>query len=256
VLFAYAVCAQQHSTVPSFEVASVKVAPPFTPGVERGCSKADPAVFRCNGTPLKMLLMLAYGLSWAQHREYQLQGPGWLDTEAYDVAAKMPAGESTARIPAMLQTLLAERFQIKLHKESRMMPAYELNVAKGGAKLQPVDASKLPAKGRPGAAGVLAMSGKAGGIQVAKGNVTMEDLTNYLAGQFERPVLDNTGLKGTYAIDLSYVTEEKSGPDGGAAMPVGTLPQVLQDLGLKLDSKKTPVEVTVIDSANKIPTKN
>ena len=84
----------------------------------------------------------------------------------------------------------------------------------------------------------------------------MEQLTNYLTGQFDRPVLDNTGLKGTYEIDLSYMPEERSGSDGGATMPVATLPQALQDLGLKLDPKRAPVEVIVIDSANKVPTKN
>jgi uncharacterized protein (TIGR03435 family) len=267
ILFACTVCAQQSSAPPAFEVASVKVAPPFTPGASpaRGCSKADPALFRCNGITLKMLLMLANDMSWQQQRSYQIQGPDWLDTESYDVMAKVPQGEPAARIPAMLLTLLTERFRMKTHKESRILPAYELNVAKGGAKLKAVDVTKLPATleptGRPGAqrslnsmpAGVLAQSSQAGGIRLARGNVAMEQLTDYLTGQFARPVIDNTGLKGTYAIDLAYVPEEV---DSGAPMAVATLPQALQALGLRLDSKKAPIDVIVVDSANKIPTKN
>jgi uncharacterized protein (TIGR03435 family) len=268
LLLAYAVSAQQDTTPLAFEVASVKVARPFTPGAgaARGCSKANPAMVRCNGITLKMLLMWAYGMDWQQQRSYQIQGPDWIDSESYDVMAKLPEGVAGDKLPAMLQVLLAERFRLKLHKESHILPGYELSAAKGGAKLKQVDVAKLPGtlapgngKGRPTPLngmpnGVLAMSSRAGGVRVARGNVTMEQLTNYLTGQLNCPVFDGTGLKGTYGIDLSYVPDEMGGADASA--PVATLAQALQALGLKLDPKKAPVDVIVIDRANKVPTQN
>jgi len=263
-----ALAAQQNSTPLAFEVASVKISPPFTPGVTRGCGKPDAAMVRCNGITLKMLMMWAYGMSWQQQRSYQIQGPQWIDTEAYDVIAKVPEGVPADKIPAMLQALLAARFGVKLHKESRILPGYELSVAKGGPKLKEVDVTKLPGTMGPGNGrgtptpltsmpkGILAQSSKPGGIRVARGNINMEQLINYLTGQLNCPVSDSTGLKGTYEIDLNYVPEEMAATQSNDT-PVATLAQALQQtLGLKLEAKKTPVEVTVIDSAQKVPTGN
>lgn len=141
-LFAGCAWPQTVPNTPSFEVASVKAAAPFRPGdgVVRGCGKPDPAMVRCIGVPLRVLLMRAYDM-----KPFQIEGPEWMRSEPYDIIAKVPEGTPAGRIPAMLQTLLAERFAVKVHKETRVLPVYELSVAKGGAKLKEIDVGKLPA---------------------------------------------------------------------------------------------------------------
>jgi uncharacterized protein (TIGR03435 family) len=301
-LFACAAWAQQ-ALPPVFEVASVKVAEPFTPGigrgpgVMRGCGKPDPAMVHCNGVTLKTLVMRAYDV-----KTYQVQGPDWIGTESYDVMAKVPEGVPADKVPAMLQALLAERFGVKLHKETRILPAYELGVAKGGPKLKEIDTAKLPGMPEPGAgpsppegrrgppsvssmpAGAMMIMFNSNGARTFRGNMTMAQLTNYFTNSLDRPVFDNTGLKGTYEIELSYLADGTDGmglgmaggpgPEPGPAAaatggrgdaagpqdanaPIATLFQAVQQtLGLKLDPKKAPVDMIVVDSANKVPTDN
>lgn len=260
----------QDSTPPAFEVASVKISAPFTPGPGRGprvtpgCGKPDPAMVRCTYVTLEMLLMRAYDL-----KIYQIEGPAWIETERYDVMAKVPDGVPADKIPAMLQALLTERFAVKLHKETRSLPAYELSVAKGGPKLKEVDVSSGPVGG-------IGFGGGVNGSRSVRGNFTIDQLMNYFTRSLSRPVFDNTGLKGTYQIELTYLGDENDGmgrlfvpngpPDDGrgdagrqqdASAPIATLFQAVQQtLGLKLDSKKAPVEMIIIDSATKVPTEN
>jgi len=299
------VWAQQETAPPSFEVASVKVAAPFNPGMgpgpvmrARGCGKPDPALLRCNGASLRMLLMRAYDV-----KSYQIEGPAWINTETFDVMAKVPEGAPADQIPAMLQALLAERLGARVHKETRVLPAYELSIAKGGPKLKETDSAKLPSLPEPGSAlppppprgpgagppplgsmpaGAVMMMINSNGARMVRGNMTIEQLVNDLSNSLDRPVLDKTGLKGTYEIELSYLGDENDGigrmiasnpppprPDGGPGgrgdaqheqdvnTPTATLPQALQQtLGLKLEPKKSPIEMIVVDSANKVPTEN
>jgi uncharacterized protein (TIGR03435 family) len=120
--------AQTASPQPEFEVASVKVAGPFVGGdrVVRGCGKPIQAMVHCAGVPLRTLIMRAYNV-----KPFQIEGPASINTENYDVMAKVPDGTRADKIPAMLQALLAERFAVKLHKETRVLPVYELSIAKG-----------------------------------------------------------------------------------------------------------------------------
>ena len=294
--------AVQDSAPPSFEVASVKVAaPPNIPGggmfrarMARGCGTTDPALVRCTGATLKTLLVRAYGV-----KSYQVEGPEWINTETYDVMAKVPEGVSADKVPAMLQALLAERFGLKIHKETKPLPTYDLTIAKGGPKLKEVDVAKLPQMPEPGSApppppramgqrpissmpaGATMMMISMNGSRMIRGNMTLEQLAGHLTSSLDRPVFDKTDLKGTYEIELSYLGDENDGigrmmagmplppPSAGAAgrgdapreqdanAPIATLPQALQQsLGLKLEPKKAPTEVIVVDSANKVPTEN
>ena len=292
----------QDAAPPSFEVASVKVAnpPAMGPGmgpvrIARGCGKPDPALVRCTNTPLKTLLMRAYNV-----KGYQIDGPAWIASDGYDLMAKVPEGVPAEKIPAMLQALLAERFGVKIHKETRVLPAYELSVAKGGSKLKEVDVAKLPGMPEPGSAmpppppprgpgngppplsnmpvGAVMMMISPTGARMVRGNMTIDQLIGNLTSSLDRPVFDKTELNGTYEIELSYLGDENDGigrmiasippPDGGgggrgdgarqadANTPTATLPQALQALGLKLEPKKLPVDMIVVDSANKVPTEN
>jgi uncharacterized protein (TIGR03435 family) len=291
----------QDAAPPAFEVASVKVAAPppaMGPGmgpvrISRGCGKPDPAMVRCTNTPLKQLIVRAYGV-----KNYQVEGPGWIDSDGFDVMAKVPEGVAAEKVPAMLQAMLAERFGLKVHKETRTLPAFELSVAKGGPKLKEVDVAKLPGMPEPGApppprgpgngppavssmpAGAMMMMISPTGARMLRGNMSMDQLVGALTNNLSRPVFDKTELKGTYEIDLSYLGDENDGigrmiasmpppPDGGgggrggdgarqadANTPTATLPQALQALGLKIEAKKLPIDMIVVDSANKVPTEN
>jgi uncharacterized protein (TIGR03435 family) len=248
--------------------------------------KPDPAMVRCTNATLKMLLMRAYGV-----KNYQIQGPAWIESDGYDLMAKVPDGVPADKVPAMLQALLAERFGAKIHKETRILPAYELTVAKGGPKLREAETGKLPAMPEPGSgsgppplsslpAGAVMFMINANGSRMVRGNMTIEQLVNHLTTSLDRPVFDKTDLKGTYEIDLSYLGNESDGigkmfaangpppgPDPGgrgdpgrqadANTPIATVFQAVQEtLGLKLEAKKSPVETIVVDSANKVPTEN
>lgn len=292
--------AQQDAAPPEFEVASVKVAAPLSPGPGpgpmrmRGCGKPDPAMVRCTNANLKTLLMRAYNV-----KGYQIQGPAWIESDGYDVMAKVPDGVPADKVPAMLQALLAERFGVKIHKETRVLPAYELSVAKGGPKLKEVETAKLQALPEPGSAlpppprapgngppplssmpvGALMFMIHINGSRMVRGNITIEALVNHLTSTLNRPVFDKTDLKGTYEIELSYLGNETDGgpfaanilpipPDAGAGgrgdaprqpdanTPTATIFQAVQTLGLKLEAKKSPIEMILVDSANKVPTEN
>ena len=283
VFLALSVCAAW-AQAPAFEAASVKLAAPFTPGSgpdlvfgTRGCSKPDPAMVHCTNATLKMLLIRAYGA-----KGYQIQGPAWIGSDGYDIMAKVPEGVPADQVPAMLQALLAERFGVKIHKETRVLPAFELTVAKGGPKLKEVEIARLPAMPEPGSAVSLpaphlgsglwplssmpvgfAMTMSSGGLRIIRGNMTIEQLVNSLVSSLDRPVFDNTGLKGTYEIELSYLGDEIGGGRDDAPRqldanaPVATLFEAVQQtLGLKLEARKSPVEMIVVESANRVPTEN
>jgi uncharacterized protein (TIGR03435 family) len=296
----------QDTAAPSFEVASVKVAAPppaMGPGmgpvrIMRGCGKPDPAMVRCTNTPLKQLIVRAYGV-----KNYQVEGPGWIDSDGFDVMAKVPEGVPADKVPAMLQAMLAERFGLKIHKETRTLPAFELTVAKSGPKLKETDVAKLPGFPEPGSnappppppprgpgngppalsnmpAGAIMMMMSPTGARMLRGNMTMDQLVNSLTSSLSRPVFDKTDLKATYEIELSYLGDENDSvgrmmaslpppPDGGGAgrggdgahqadanVPTATLAQALQALGLKLEAKKLPIDMIVVDGANKVPTEN
>jgi len=230
-------------------------------------------------------------------KDYQIVGPAWIDSNGYNVMAKVPAGAPPAQVSAMLQALLEARFAVRLHKETRMLPAYDLTVAKDGPKLKEVDTAKLPALPEPGAppsppppgakrggprplsgmpAGTLTMGlSPQTGSRTVRGNLTIAKLIEVLDMALDRPVFDRTGLKGTYEIELSYLVDEtdpmiarmerlvgpmpslRTPPSQEANTPGANIFQALQQtLGLKLEGKKGPVEMIVIDRANKLPTEN
>src|SRR5262249_51818149 len=131
-LFALCACAAfAQQTGPSFEVASVKPGAGMSTGsggrgfmMVRGCSRPDPGTYRCNNATIKMLLTQAYSV-----KAFQIEGPGWLDSEMFDINAKLPEGlsneDATKQLPLMIQNLLAERFQVKLRKENKPLPVFE-----------------------------------------------------------------------------------------------------------------------------------
>jgi uncharacterized protein (TIGR03435 family) len=292
VLFACSAVIALAADGPKFEVASVRRAapPPDGAGVRDGArggpGTSDPSQVTYTSLRLKDLLLTAYGL-----KSYQISGPDWLDTERYDISAKIPMGATKEQFALMLQALLTERFKLTLHRETKDQPLYELVVAKNGPKLKPWvdDPSAPPPTPTPGAPpamgkdgfpivqpGHFAMMAGSGRLHIAASKLSLARLTDMLASQLGRPVVDKTGLIGEYDYTLEFSPAGLAGgilagppPPAplGAASPPSVNPASDQDalsllnalqeqLGLKLEQKKGPVDVLIIDHAEKIPTAN
>jgi uncharacterized protein (TIGR03435 family) len=293
---------------PTFEVASVKPAEPQSPGMIRirmsgGPGTPDPGQLTYTNVSLKNILMNAYAV-----KGYQLSGPKWLDSERFDIVAKIPMGATKEQFRLMLQNLLAERFKLTLHHETKELPMYALVVGKGGAKLkESVDddaaasgaaSSPPPPPGSDGAGPVRLRVGADGMPQLPPGmgkNGMMMMMTNgrlravgnrqpvaalteMLGNQLGYPVVDATGLKANYDFTLDFAPDGMNGPMGmmpppppphdgapGGGAPMASAPDMggptiftaLQEqLGLKLEQRKDPVDLLVIDRLEKVPTEN
>jgi uncharacterized protein (TIGR03435 family) len=229
----------------SFDVASIKPAQPPTPdgqgrifmrGPSGGPGTKDPGRISYPYMPLKQILMIAYDV-----KNYQITGPGWLDTERFDISATMPPDTTKEQFHVMLQNLLAERFKMTVHRETKELPMYSLIVNKGGPKMKEsapttavADTDGPPAPpplppgppkigpdgfpvlpnlnaGRPGMF-MMMMPGRA---RLNASQQTMQDLANRLTGQLNRPVTDNTGLTAKYDFILTYAPDPNEGPGRG-----------------------------------------
>jgi len=270
----------------TFDAASVKPAPPLKPDAQGrtilprpsgGPGTDDPARIRYPYMSLRMLLMTAYDV-----KTFQIAGPALLDTERFDISATMPPATTKEQFRTMLQNLLTERFKMTLHRETRELPMYALTVAKTGPKLKEsteapagdVDPATIPPPGKmgpdgfpilaipPGAPIVIFMiNGRARMIGQQK---TMPDLADRLTGALSRPVIDATALKGKYDFTLTYSPEGMNGPQPppseasvAEAEPLPDIFGAIQaQLGLKLEPKKGPVEMIVIDHIEKTPIEN
>jgi uncharacterized protein (TIGR03435 family) len=277
----------------NFEAASVKPSAPGGGPFGRtigGPGTKDPGRIRYSNMTLKAVLLLAYGVS-----DFQIEGPGWMESDRFDIDATMPPDSTREQFREMLRNLLAERFRIALRRETKELPAYTLVVAKGGPKLAasaPTAAAsdtgappasgppqfdrdkdgfpKLPAGGPPGM--MQFMVGTRGRLQ---GRLqTMSDLADRLAYLLGRVVTDGTALTTTYDFSLTFATEGTAltkapgppmpPPPGGGTAPSAPDAEPVPDifsavqsqLGLKLESKKAPVEVIVIDHADRTPQAN
>jgi uncharacterized protein (TIGR03435 family) len=270
--------AQDADSKSTFEVASIKVAAAVDPLSQRMPTPRDPGRFIRRDTPLSILIMTAYHLNG-----FEYSGPSWLTSARFDITAKVAEGATQAQQMVMLQNLLAERFGLKVHREKREMPAYDLVIAKGGVKFKEYVPPPPPKEGDPPPApfkftldadgypvahpggGWLSMNGK----WALHDDITMERFARILMGQLQRPVHDATGLAGTYDLAMRWVEgvdapsagAEAGADNAGLAAPSGNggpgLFAALQSqLGLKLESKKGMAQVLVVDQCERMPAEN
>ena len=262
---------------PSFEVASVKRSLDCRgPG---GISRPVPGRVDLHCATLQSLIQYAFGIfgngpSAKLERLQTTGGPPWMETDYFDISAKSADNAPIYQMYGpMLQSLLEERFQLKVHREDREMPVYVMTVAKGGSKLQPykegtcliIDVNHLPAPAAPGeppptVCGVQQMRRTVESMTIAARGMTLAEFTRGTLTNFvDRPIVDHTGLSGRFDLQIEFALENRSGRGASADMPAETaLPifgALLQQLGLKLDSGKAPVEVLVIDRAER-PSEN
>lgn len=222
----------------AFDVASVKRNPAGYGPITR--MKGSAGRIDYIDVPLKWLIRQAYRV-----QDSQISGPAWLDSEGYDISATFPAATSSRQQSEMWQSLLAERFKLAIHRESREVPAYWLVPGKSGAKLHAVDAA-------PGGFQIK----QDGTLRHLKSQTSAAGLAVFLSDQLGMPVVDHTELKGTLDIALDWNISDQLHQDApGRNLPL-LRPAVESQLGLKLEPKKTLLEILIIDRAQKIPTEN
>jgi uncharacterized protein (TIGR03435 family) len=211
--------------VPSFEVASVKpVSPPAGPHVVS--LVINHGRLNIEAAELRQIV----GLAYAVQRIRVLGGPEWADADQFDIAAKAESADATRdEIRSMLQALLAERFKLVVHHETKEMGAYSLVLTKNGSKLK-----TAPADRKSGMAHTVGPSGEQRTVFEAS---PLKVLVNMLANTLGSPVVDKTRLDGLYDFTFEW-------PDAGS-----TLFTSVDQLGLKLEAKKELVEVLVIERA-------
>jgi uncharacterized protein (TIGR03435 family) len=263
-----------------FEVASVKPAAPITAGPDVNIGvRIDNAQFRCNSYSLKDYVRFAYTL-----KPYQVEGPEWMASERYSVTAKIPEG-GTGHVREMVQTLLEERFKLKFHRVQKEFPVYALVVGKGGIKMtedpaDPPDPALMDVdvKAQGGRGGVNLDLGHGSYFGFADNKLTgkklgMTRFADTLSIFSDKPVIDMTELKSTYDFSVTLSEEDytamliRSAVKNGVSLPPqalqllehssgDTLFNAVQMLGLKLEPRKAPLDVIVIDSAEKTPVEN
>jgi uncharacterized protein (TIGR03435 family) len=227
-------------------------------GVFGGPGTTDPTHVRYSFFTLRLLLTTAFDIN-----VHQLSIPDRVETgDRYDIVANLPAGTTREQTLAMLRNFLIERFHLKLHRENRTLPHYELKVAKDGVKLKPhKDGATEPGETivRDGDIGVRVAADR---NHMFGRKISTRELVRVLSDELATPVLDKTGLAGEYDIDLEYSREALDGfrrslDDTPETSGARTLQIAMQEsLGLKLQSVNGPLEILVIDSGDKVPAEN
>ena len=207
-------------------------------GMRGGAGTADVGHATFTNMSLMNLITQAYNV-----KDYQVTAPSWMSTERFDLQTKEPADTTKEQFGLMLQNLLAERFHLTLHHESKEFQGYELTIGKGGSKLKessPEDAAYDPAKAGPPAAPsgppkldangfmsldhpglvmMMQMKGKGIAAHMTARAQTIGRLTEMLGNELKHPVVDGTGLKGKYDFTLEYAPENLPVPPGGGPPP-------------------------------------
>ncbi len=222
---------------PEFAAASIKPSAESVKFEHDGKTEIAPNGIRMRDVTVATCIKWAYGV-----QDSQIEGPKWLQSEHFDVSARTDAPATPAQMKAMMQSLLADRFQFRFHHEQRQMKAYDLVIAKGGHKLRESAADSVPDR-QNSAIGTVARA------------LTIRELADFLAGPLNTPVLDRTGLSGRYDFSLDFSTYI---PVGEQAMKPdyidnnSIISNALQgELGLKLEMRKAVVDVMVVDRLEK-----
>lgn len=241
LIAAACVSGQQTAVAPAFEVASVKPSGPETKGA--GIRVLPGGRLEARNTPLIALLVRAYGVT-----EFQIAGtPGWVADARFDIDATAGAGvtsgdASAPQLNLMLQALLADRFGLRIHHETREMPVYALLPAKNGLRL------KLAPDGGPPAFDYALYGGHLSGS-----GALMPDFVRVLQKWLDRPVVDKTGFTDAFNVALSWAPgpENIHNPSPFAPNPDDPRPSLftaLQDqLGLRLNAERDELDVIVVD---------
>jgi uncharacterized protein (TIGR03435 family) len=266
-----------------FEVASIKLSAQSAQTQLTAGLHIDGSMVRYSALGLKLYIGMAWRL-----RDFQISAPDWMTSGRWDITAKLPAGSSPKQIPEMLQALLRDRFQMKMHRETRDLPVYALVPGKGDLKLKqspdgPAEGGDPPERSvnvAPGGNGTGTVVNYGNGSYFSFGDnkfegkkISIATMADVLARFADRPVVDMTNLKGNYDFTMEFSPEDFRVMMIRTAIAQGTVlpPEVLkladasagdtlfaavERLGLRLEPRKAPIEVLVIDQARKMPIEN
>ena len=273
----------QQPARPEFEVAAIRTSAPSAELTVAAGAHIDGAQVRWVSYTLKRYMAIAYRV-----KSDQISGPDWISSDRFDISATIPAGVSTTQMPEMLQRLIEDRFQMKMHREKKDFPVYALEIAKGGLKAQKSAPDPDAAKADASTPVNTNVNGSGQGVSIDFGRgssytfansrfegkkLTMANLARSLELYTDRPVVDMTDLSGAYDFTLDVTAEDYQAMLIRAAVTAGlTLPpealrlldgastpslfEALEKVGLKLDARKAPLDVVVIDDSRKTPTEN
>jgi uncharacterized protein (TIGR03435 family) len=225
-----------------FEAASVKRHTTASQSTGRSGIEETSGLIRIEDLPLKSVIGIAYGV-----KNFQIEEPGWLDTVHVDITAKPPTGYQHAQLPALLRALLADRFQLALHHESKEVPGFALVVAKG-SKLHEATKPRDFFTVRPGL------------IQGAR--VSTAELAGALARMLSHPVVDETGLTTMYEVKVEWTPDQTppaTNADEQTTAPepaLSLLTAVNDQLGLRLQARKILADLVIVDHMERVPTEN
>jgi uncharacterized protein (TIGR03435 family) len=221
----------------AFEVASIKPSAPEDIGHTSVHRHTDKGRLNYVNVSLTDMITDAYRV-----QPRQVTGPDWLTFTRFDINAKLPEGSDEKQIPEMLQSLLAERFGLKLREETKEQPIYALSVGKSGQKMKQIE------KGEG-----LNSNGHNGRITI-KASTTMKNFADNLSRSTDRPVIDQTGLDGVWEFELRYTADgvEATEPDAPPSLSAA----VQEQLGLKLTPIKGPVRQLFVEHIDKTPAEN
>jgi uncharacterized protein (TIGR03435 family) len=194
--------------------------------------------FAARGYTLVLLMQRAYGvMDWNV-----TGGPGWIRTDRYDVIAKadIPGDLTERQLKPMLQSLLAERFKLRLHQTSKEMPGYALVVSKGGPKVKPSADGEEHAD-----------TFRFSGTGLSGQGITMADLARYVAGKLGVVSVDKTGLKAAYDFKVDWQVDTDPSGDPREALRAAAFTAIQEQLGLKFSAQKITVQMLAIDSVEK-----
>jgi uncharacterized protein (TIGR03435 family) len=265
-----------------FEVASIRPIAPAEAQVNIGMH-IDGALVRFNYLSVLACMRIAWKM-----KPYQFIAPEWMNSDRFNITAKLPPGTNQDQVPEMLQNLLQDRFKMTIHREQRDFPVYALTVGKSGLKIKQTEPDSAPSgaptssldiKATAGTAGVYADLGNGAYFTFADNHLighklSMARIADLLTNFMDKPVLDMTGLSTATSYDLSlaitaddYRTMQiRAALKSGIALPpeaaqmadlaTDSLSSALEAAGLRLDPRKAPQDVIVIDRADKTPTEN
>lgn len=214
-----------------FEVASIK---PRVDIAQKAGVEETPNLVRLENLPLSAIIGSAYGVP-----DFQLIAPDWTTRTRFDIEARPPAGYTSAQRQPMLRNLLADRFKLQVHREKRSVTGYSLRVAAGGHKL-------------PVATGTRGFFTARAGL-ISGTSRTVAELVNPLTSMVGGPVVDETGLGGSYDLKLEW-TPDAVAAAAGPELSIFTA--LREQMGLRLEPSKVVVEVVVVDRVERTPTEN
>jgi len=282
--FLFLTAAFVQNTRLAFEVTSIRPAVNAPLQAVSAAGSTSGSQFRIGGLTIRDYISMAYSV-----KLNQISGPDWITTERFDIAATLPEGSRPEQVPGMLQTLLEDRFDLKTHREKKEFPVYALRVSSGGLKMTAVQSVPGTVESDEKSPQTFTREGSGRGISLDLGQgssfnfannrfeakkLTMPVLASLLERFVERPVVDLTGVNGSYDVGFDLSPEDYRmmliraataaglvmSPEALRALDASPTPTSLFDglarFGLKLEAHRAPLDMLVVDSVRKTPTEN